>query len=78
MPVTHDYVEQRAGDYWITGTQVSLNSLVQVFRHGAAPNRPSPDSTPRFLSNKSMAPSPSTLLIGPRLTPSLQRNAEGL
>jgi uncharacterized protein (DUF433 family) len=37
MPVTHDYVEQRGGDYWVTGTQVSLNSLVQVFHHGAAP-----------------------------------------
>ena len=68
MPVTHDYVEQRAGDYWITGTQVSLNSLVQVFRHGAAPM-----TIARFYPALSIeqvyAPSPSTLLIGPRLTP---------
>ena len=31
------YIEQRDGGYWITGTRVSLDSLVYAFRRGAAP-----------------------------------------
>ena len=31
------YVEQRDGGYWITGTRVSLDSLVEAFNRGAAP-----------------------------------------
>lgn len=32
------YIEQRDGGYWITGTRVSLDSLVYAFRRGAAPD----------------------------------------
>lgn len=31
------YVEQREGGYWITGTRVSLDSIVEAFNRGAAP-----------------------------------------
>lgn len=31
------YVEQRDGGYWITGTRISLDSIVYAFRRGAAP-----------------------------------------
>ena len=31
------YVEQRDGGYWITGTRISLDSLVDAFKRGAAP-----------------------------------------
>ena len=31
------YVEQRDYGYWITGTRVSLDSIVQAFKWGAAP-----------------------------------------
>ena len=31
------YVEQRDGGYWITGTRVSLDSIVEAFNRGAAP-----------------------------------------
>lgn len=31
------YVEQRDGGYWITGTRVSLDSVVEAFNRGAAP-----------------------------------------
>jgi uncharacterized protein (DUF433 family) len=31
------YVEQRDGGYWITGTRVSLDSVVYAFKRGAAP-----------------------------------------
>jgi uncharacterized protein (DUF433 family) len=31
------YVEQRDGGYWITGTRISLDSLVYAFKRGAAP-----------------------------------------
>jgi uncharacterized protein (DUF433 family) len=31
------YVEQRDGGYWIAGTRVSLDSLVEAFNRGAAP-----------------------------------------
>ena len=32
-----DYVEQRDGGYWITGTRVSLDSIVYAFYRGAKP-----------------------------------------
>jgi uncharacterized protein (DUF433 family) len=31
------YVEQRDGGYWITGTRVSLDSLIAAFREGLPP-----------------------------------------
>jgi uncharacterized protein (DUF433 family) len=31
------YVEQRDGGYWITGTRISLDSIVAAFNRGAAP-----------------------------------------
>jgi uncharacterized protein (DUF433 family) len=31
------YVEQRDGGYWITGTRLSLDSIVYAFKRGAAP-----------------------------------------
>ena len=31
------YVEQRDGGYWITGTRVSLDSIVYAYKRGAAP-----------------------------------------
>src|SRR5438874_781168 len=31
------YVEQRDGGYWITGTRISLDSIVYAFKRGAAP-----------------------------------------
>jgi uncharacterized protein (DUF433 family) len=31
------YVEQHDGGYWITGTRVSLDSIVHAFKRGAAP-----------------------------------------
>ena len=77
MPVTHDYVEQRAGDYWITGTQVSLNPLVQVFRHGAAPM-----TIARFYPALSIEQVYGAIAFylthRAEIDSSLQRNAEGL
>jgi len=32
-----EYVEQRDGGYWITGTRVSLDSIAYGFLRGAAP-----------------------------------------
>jgi uncharacterized protein (DUF433 family) len=32
-----EYIEQREGGYWITGTRVSLDSIVYAFLRGAAP-----------------------------------------
>ncbi len=32
-----DYVEQRDGGYWISGTRISLDSIVYAFKRGAAP-----------------------------------------
>jgi uncharacterized protein (DUF433 family) len=32
-----EYVEQHDGGYWITGTRVSLDSVVYAFLRGAAP-----------------------------------------
>jgi uncharacterized protein (DUF433 family) len=32
-----EYVEQHDGGYWITGTRVSLDSIVYAFLRGAAP-----------------------------------------
>ena len=31
------YVEQREGGYWLRGTRVSLDSIVEAFKRGAAP-----------------------------------------
>jgi uncharacterized protein (DUF433 family) len=31
------YIEQRDGGYWITGSRISLDSIVYAFRRGAAP-----------------------------------------
>lgn len=35
--MTQAYVEQRDGGYWITGTRVSLDSVVYAFQRGASP-----------------------------------------
>jgi uncharacterized protein (DUF433 family) len=35
--MTKEYVERREGGYWITGTRVSLDSIVYAFLRGAAP-----------------------------------------
>lgn len=35
--MAREYVEQRDGGYWITGTRVSLDSVVYAFLRGAAP-----------------------------------------
>ena len=35
--MTSDYVEQRAGGYYVTGTRVSLDSIVYAFRGGESP-----------------------------------------
>ncbi len=37
MPDQTTYVEQRDDAYWITGTRVSLDSVVYAFLRGAAP-----------------------------------------
>jgi uncharacterized protein (DUF433 family) len=31
------YIEQRDSGYWITGTRISLDSIVYAFQRGAAP-----------------------------------------
>ena len=31
------YVEQRDGGYWITGTRISIDSIIETFNRGAAP-----------------------------------------
>jgi uncharacterized protein (DUF433 family) len=35
--MTRDYIEKRDGGYWVTGTRVSLDSVVYAFLRGAAP-----------------------------------------
>ncbi len=35
--VTHAYVDQRDGGYWVAGTRVSLDSIVYAFRDGRSP-----------------------------------------
>ncbi len=37
MAELNAYVEQRDGDYWITGARISLDSVVYAFQRGAAP-----------------------------------------
>jgi uncharacterized protein (DUF433 family) len=32
-----EYIEKREGGYWITGTRISLDSIVYAFQRGAAP-----------------------------------------
>lgn len=32
-----EYIEQRAGNYYIAGTRISLNSIVSAFRQGESP-----------------------------------------
>lgn len=34
-----NYVEQRDTAYWITGTRISLDSIVYAFKRGLALNR---------------------------------------
>jgi uncharacterized protein (DUF433 family) len=35
--MTRDYVEQRDGNYYVSGTRVSLDSIVHAFRQGESP-----------------------------------------
>jgi len=35
--MAREYVEQRDGGYWVTGTRVSLASIVYAFLRGASP-----------------------------------------
>lgn len=35
--MSKEYIEQRDGGYWVSGTRVSLDSLVYAFRRGASP-----------------------------------------
>jgi len=35
--MAEEFVEQRDGGFWITGTRVSLDSIVYAFLRGAAP-----------------------------------------
>ena len=35
--MSKQYVEQRDGGYWITGTRISLDSVVYAFRGGLSP-----------------------------------------
>jgi uncharacterized protein (DUF433 family) len=35
--MAREYIEFRDGEYWITGTRVSLNSIVYAFLRGASP-----------------------------------------
>ncbi len=37
MAESKSYVEHRDGGYWITGTRISLDSIVYAFQRGAAP-----------------------------------------
>jgi uncharacterized protein (DUF433 family) len=37
MAMSKEYVQQRDGGYWITGTRVSLDSIVYAFLRGASP-----------------------------------------
>jgi uncharacterized protein (DUF433 family) len=37
MTMEKSYVEQREGGFWITGTRVSLDSIVYLFNRGASP-----------------------------------------
>src|SRR2546422_9467800 len=32
-----DYIEERAGNYYVTGTRISLDSIVHAFRRGESP-----------------------------------------
>jgi uncharacterized protein (DUF433 family) len=32
-----DYIEERGGSYYVTGTRVSLDSIVHAFRRGESP-----------------------------------------
>ena len=35
--MSKEYVEQRDGNYYVTGTRVSLDSLIHAFRRGESP-----------------------------------------
>jgi uncharacterized protein (DUF433 family) len=35
--MNHEYVEQRDGCYYVTGTRVSLDSLIHAFHRGESP-----------------------------------------
>ena len=35
--MTKEYIEQRDGNYYVSGTRVSLDSLIHAFRRGESP-----------------------------------------
>jgi uncharacterized protein (DUF433 family) len=35
--MTHDYIEERDGGYYIAGTRISLDSVVYAFERGSSP-----------------------------------------
>ncbi len=35
--MSKEYIEQRDGNYYVTGTRVSLDSLIHAFRRGESP-----------------------------------------
>ena len=35
--MSKEYIEQRDGNYYVAGTRVSLDSLIQAFRRGESP-----------------------------------------
>ena len=37
--MTHEYAEQRNGGYYVSGTRVSLDSVVYLYRDGASPEQ---------------------------------------
>jgi uncharacterized protein (DUF433 family) len=41
-----NYIEQRDGGYWVSGTRVSLDSLVYRFREGLSPESIQADCFP--------------------------------
>lgn len=44
--LTSDYIEQRDGSYWVRGTRVSLDSVVQRFLEGLSPESIQTDCFP--------------------------------
>ena len=37
LAVTNEYAEERSGGYYVTGTRISLDSVVYAFNRGASP-----------------------------------------
>ena len=70
--MTKEYVEKREGAYRISGTRVSLDSIVYAFLRGAAPesiaHRFPPSPWKRYTG-----PLPFTWLIRPKSTPTCKR-----